>query len=278
MSAFCVPVFYGDDLIGFSVTTAHHLDIGAHTPGSCGIVDAVDAYAEGLQFKAIKVGRPGQAQRRGLAHGARQHPHRRSRRRRHEGADRGRADRRAALSSIWCAATAAHTVGAAGEDLMDYSERMMRKAISDIPDGVYAAETFIDGYPRRSRPGATRSEDRRHHHGAAATNSRRSDRHVAAGRRPADQHAVRGHRRLRDLADAALDPARQRGLRQHPAERRHHPADQDRRAEGHARQSDFSGAGDRAFSPGNSARRHGDEGARAGGAAIRSVPASAICA
>jgi N-methylhydantoinase B len=53
--AFCVPVFDGSDLIGFSVTTAHHLDIGAHTPGSCGIVDAVDAYAEGLHFKAIKV-------------------------------------------------------------------------------------------------------------------------------------------------------------------------------------------------------------------------------
>ncbi len=42
-------------LLGFSVTTAHHLDIGALVPGSCGIVDAVDAYAEGLQFKAIKV-------------------------------------------------------------------------------------------------------------------------------------------------------------------------------------------------------------------------------
>src|ERR1700683_1029651 len=50
-----VAVFDGEDLIGFSVTTAHHLDIGAHTPGSCGIVDAVDTYAEGLQFKAIKV-------------------------------------------------------------------------------------------------------------------------------------------------------------------------------------------------------------------------------
>src|SRR5579884_2768439 len=52
---FCVPVFHHGDLVGFSVTTAHHLDIGASTPGSCGIVDAVDAYAEGLQFKAIKV-------------------------------------------------------------------------------------------------------------------------------------------------------------------------------------------------------------------------------
>jgi len=53
--AFCVPVFMGRELIGFSVTTAHHLDVGALTPGSCGIVDAVDTYAEGLQFKAIKI-------------------------------------------------------------------------------------------------------------------------------------------------------------------------------------------------------------------------------
>ncbi len=53
--AFCVPVFLDDKLIGWSVTTAHHLDIGALSPGSCGIVDAVDTYAEGLQFKAIKV-------------------------------------------------------------------------------------------------------------------------------------------------------------------------------------------------------------------------------
>ena len=34
---------------------AHHLDLGALTPGSCGIVDASDAYAEGLQLTAIKI-------------------------------------------------------------------------------------------------------------------------------------------------------------------------------------------------------------------------------
>ena len=62
--AFCVPVFHEGELIGFSVTTAHHLDIGALTPGSCGIVDAIDAYAEGLQFKAIKVVRRGAEERR----------------------------------------------------------------------------------------------------------------------------------------------------------------------------------------------------------------------
>src|SRR5260370_39368110 len=53
--AFAVPVFLQGSLVAFAATTAHHLDIGALSPGSCGIVDAIDAYAEGLQFKAIKV-------------------------------------------------------------------------------------------------------------------------------------------------------------------------------------------------------------------------------
>ena len=61
-------------LIGWSVTTAHHLDIGALSPGSCGIVDAVDTYAEGLQFKAIKVYDRGDKVASRLAHIARQYP------------------------------------------------------------------------------------------------------------------------------------------------------------------------------------------------------------
>ena len=52
---FAVPVFIDNNLVGWSATTAHHLDIGSLSPGSCGIVDAMDVYAEGLQFKAIKV-------------------------------------------------------------------------------------------------------------------------------------------------------------------------------------------------------------------------------
>jgi N-methylhydantoinase B len=143
--AFCVPVFDDGELIGFSVTTAHHLDIGAHTPGSCGIVDAVDTYAEGLQFKAIKVVEEG---------------------RRNEAVwqivrdniripDLVVGDMNAQIAAARIGAQryldlvrryGHDTVNGAYEDLMDYSERMMRRAIADIPDGVYAAETFIDGY------------------------------------------------------------------------------------------------------------------------------------
>ena len=39
---------------------------------------------------------------------------------------------------------------------MDYSERMMREAIRDIPDGVYAAETLSTAFSTiPTRRGAT---------------------------------------------------------------------------------------------------------------------------
>jgi N-methylhydantoinase B len=143
--AFLVPVFEGETLLGFSVTTAHHLDIGAHTPGSCGIVDAVDTYAEGLQFKALKIvdqGKPNQM----LWHMIRDNI---------RISDLVVGDMEAQIRAAEIGAArflelvrqyGRDTVAGASEDLMDYSERLMRAAIRDIPDGVYKAETFIDGF------------------------------------------------------------------------------------------------------------------------------------
>jgi N-methylhydantoinase B len=142
---FCVPVFLGERLIGFSVTTAHHLDIGALTPGSCGIVDAVDTYAEGLQFKAIKVFEAGRR------NNAVWHMLRGNIRAPElvvgdmeaqiKAAEIG-ADRFLRLVNQYGLAT----VNAAYEDMMDYSERLMRAAIRALPDGSYTAITHIDGY------------------------------------------------------------------------------------------------------------------------------------
>ena len=143
--AFCVPIFLEGTLVGWSVTTAHHLDIGALSPGSCGIVDAVDTYAEGLQFKAIKVYDRGEknlavwhilnanirapslvvgdmeAQIKAAQIGA---------------------DRYLDLVALY----GLPTIAAAYEDLMDYSERLMRSAIAALPDGDYTATTHIDGF------------------------------------------------------------------------------------------------------------------------------------
>ena len=159
---------------------------------------------------------------------------------------------------------------------MDYSERLMRAAIRAIPDGVYQRHHAHRRLPRRSRALAPRSADRRHDHGQGRRDARRSRGHRAAGAGSPDQHAVRGHGRLRDLADAALDPARQRRLRADPAEQRTDAADQDRRAQGLPRQPDLPGARDRPLLPGQRARRRRDEGARARRARRRSAPASAI--
>ena len=148
---FCVPAFHGDQLIGFAFTTAHHLDIGALHPGSTGIVDAVDAYAEGLQFKAIKVYQRGhkneavwqilrdnirapemvvgdmEAQIAACQHGALRY---------------------VALVEQY----GLETVTAASAERMAYSERMLRAQIEKLPDGTYSAEGFLDGYTDSAKP------------------------------------------------------------------------------------------------------------------------------
>jgi N-methylhydantoinase B len=153
--AFCVPVFLADALIGWSVTTAHHLDIGALSPGSCGIVDAVDTYAEGLQFKAIKV------YDRGVKNDAVWHILRANIR----AQDLVVGDMEAQIESARIGAArflelvdhhGLEPTMAAFHDLMDYSERLMRNAIGDLPDGDYSATTYLDGFlddpdPARSR-------------------------------------------------------------------------------------------------------------------------------
>ena len=143
--AFCVPAFHEGRLVGFSVTTAHHLDIGALTPGSCGIVDAIDAYAEGLQFKAIKVYEAGRKNT-AVWHMLRDNI---------RASDLVVGDMEAQIAAARIGAEryvelirryGLDTVNAAYEELLDYSERMMRAAIERLPDGVYRATTHIDGY------------------------------------------------------------------------------------------------------------------------------------
>ena len=142
---FIVPVFDDDNLIGYSVTTAHHLDIGALSPGSCGIVDAIDAYAEGLQFKAIKVydeGRKVDAVWHMLRDNIR-------------ASDLVVGDMEAQVAASQIGAQrflalvqryGADTLERACDQVMDHAERLMRSAIAKVPDGTYQATTYIDGF------------------------------------------------------------------------------------------------------------------------------------
>lgn len=143
--AFMVPVFHGDRLVAWAGTTAHHLDIGALTPGSCGIVDAIDAYAEGLQFKAIKV----------YDQGRKVEPVWHILRDNIRVSDLVVGDMEAQIAAARIGARrfeeliaryGIETLEAACEGAMDHAERLMRGAIAALPDGDYTATTFIDGF------------------------------------------------------------------------------------------------------------------------------------
>ena len=148
---FVIPVFLGDQLIGFSATTAHHLDLGALTPGSCGIVDATDAYAEGLQLNAIKIEEQGRRNEwiwqilrdnvrvPSLVVGDMEAQ---------VSAARIGADRFLELVGKY----GLETVQAASAYLMDYSERTLRREIEALPDGTYTAEGFLDGFVDHPNP------------------------------------------------------------------------------------------------------------------------------
>ena len=49
--AVVVPVFYQGRLVGFAGNTAHHVDIGAATPGL--IIDVPDVFAEGMLLAGV---------------------------------------------------------------------------------------------------------------------------------------------------------------------------------------------------------------------------------
>ena len=140
-----MPIFKDDELLGFSFTTAHHLDLGALSPGSCGIVDAMDAYAEGLQLKAIKL----------YEKGVRNDMVWRILRQNIRSAEMVVGDMEAQVAAARVGADrylelverlGYQNILAARDALMSYSERRMRQAIAALPDGVYRAEDHIDGF------------------------------------------------------------------------------------------------------------------------------------
>lgn len=142
--AIVVPVFYQDTLTAFSVTTAHHLDIGADKPGTC-IIDTVDSYSESIRLDALKIIEQGERNETAwqlIADNIRI-------------PDMVMGDIEAQISAAHVGADRLHdlfeeyshdTVKLAGQALMNYSERMLRAEIEKLPDGTYSTEGYIDGY------------------------------------------------------------------------------------------------------------------------------------
>lgn len=139
--AIIIPVFYEGELVGFSANTAHHIDIGAATPGL--IIDVGDVYAEGMLFAGLKLYEKGK---------------------KNEGLEKMiTANSRASqqLMRDIEAQVASAQLGVrrfkqlldkygkdrtftAIDQLIDYSETMLRNKIAEIPDGEYQAKGFLD--------------------------------------------------------------------------------------------------------------------------------------
>jgi len=139
--AIVIPCFHQGELVGFAANTAHHLDIGAATPGL--IIDIPDVFAEGMLFAGTKLYEKGV---RNVA--IWEFLGRNSR-----AATQLQSDIEAQIASARLGIRRfAELMDRYGKDqilsatqqLMDYTEKILRQKIETIPDGEYRAEGFLD--------------------------------------------------------------------------------------------------------------------------------------
>ena len=139
--AIVIPIFFEAELVGFSANTAHHVDIGAATPGL--IIDIPDVFAEGMLFAGIKLyekGKRNEGLWQFIGHNSR------TARQLKDDLDAQIASAQLGVRRFQELMTSygKETVQAAANQLMDYTESIMRNRISEIPDGDYTAEGFLD--------------------------------------------------------------------------------------------------------------------------------------
>jgi|HigsolmetaAR202D_1030399.scaffolds.fasta_scaffold15938_1 N-methylhydantoinase B len=135
------PVFYEGELVAFVAAIAHHLDVGGGTPGSIGL--SRDMYAEGLRIAPIRIMVGGKIDERVLRFITA-----------NVRAPRETAgDLRAQVAGVTVGSrrllelierNSWPVMNAAVEELLDYTERRVRAAISRLPEGSYHATGWMD--------------------------------------------------------------------------------------------------------------------------------------
>ncbi|MCZ6666931.1 MAG: hydantoinase B/oxoprolinase family protein, partial [Gammaproteobacteria bacterium] len=140
--AIILPIFQEGDLVGFAGASAHLLDIGGAYPGLN--INAIDIYAEGNIYRAVKLAEKGVWQEglwRHILDNVRTPTY-------NDG------DTRAMIAACKLAKRrflelieryGREAVDAAGAYWMDYSEQMLRREIAKTPDGEYETDTgYLD--------------------------------------------------------------------------------------------------------------------------------------
>lgn len=150
------PVFFADELIGFSASVVHHIDLGGGAPGLN--PTAGDVHQEGLIFPPAKYSMKhdwnGGPLERFIAANVRMPE-----------ATIGDLYAQFAANAIGakrlCAL--AERFGPAGldtamDDMLDYSERRLRGAVRGLPNGAYVAEAALDDDGLGSAPVVVRAQ------------------------------------------------------------------------------------------------------------------------
>jgi N-methylhydantoinase B len=136
------PAFLGDRLLGFGCVRAHWPDIGSATPGSYGAVTEI--YGEGLRLPPVRIyknGRPDADIERIIFANVRTPAERQGDLRAQVAANRRGALRLEALARKYGADELLHIM----DEVLDYSERMMRAALRSLPDGEASFTDVFDG-------------------------------------------------------------------------------------------------------------------------------------
>ncbi len=133
----------------YVASRAHHADVGGTYPGSMGLCREI--YQEGLRIPPVRIMRAGKMERDVLAlllNNVRTPDEREG----DLGAQIAACHTGAERLREVCAALRAGAGQSAAEDLLDYSERMMRAFLARVPKGTYRAEDFMDGDGISDRP------------------------------------------------------------------------------------------------------------------------------
>jgi N-methylhydantoinase B len=137
------PVFYEGDIVGYAANSAHHVDIGGGTPGGVPN-DSTELYGEGVVISGIHAVEDWEyrdAVLEFLLRNVRESDMRRGDYQAQLGANRIGEKRYTDL----CTRYGHGMVEAYLDELLDYTERRVRVAIDELPDGRYVATDEMDG-------------------------------------------------------------------------------------------------------------------------------------
>jgi N-methylhydantoinase B len=136
------PVFYKDELIAFCGSSAHHVDIGGSTPGPC--VNATELFQEGFIIPPLKISLTrdlnGGIFEKLLAANVRVPKQVIGDFNSQVAAVKSGQIRLIELAEKY----GADLVKQGMEEIQNYSERLIRKEISELPPGVYSGVDYLD--------------------------------------------------------------------------------------------------------------------------------------